>query len=66
MAGVCWRVQTNSSKNGKINVKNICEIFYVVSVHMSGEILEYSKVWDDIGLMKIKVAFYFCLVGRIQ
>ena len=22
MAGVCWRVQTNSSKNGKMNVNN--------------------------------------------
>ena len=35
-----------------------CEMFYVVSVHISGEILEYWKVWDNTVLMEIKVTFF--------
>ena len=48
-----------SRKNWKDERKNIiCGIFYVVSVRMSGEILEDQKVWDDTGLMEIKVTFF--------
>ena len=37
----CRKIQGN----GKYECKNIiCEIFYIVSVRMSGEILEYRKV----------------------
>ena len=39
----CWKMQINTRKTGKIIRKNIiCKIFYIVSVHMSGEIL---TVW---------------------
>ena len=41
-SNVCWQDKTNVGKMGNMNV----EIFYVVSVHMSGEIiLKDWKVW---------------------
>ena len=41
-----------------MNVKIICEIFYVVSVRISGEILDDQKFWDDTDMIEIKVKFF--------
>ena len=35
------------------------EILYVVSVYMPGEMLKYQKVWDNTGLMEIKITCFF-------
>ena len=40
-----------------------CEIFFVVSVRMLGEILENQKLWDNMVPMEIQ-ATYFCLFCR--
>ena len=39
--------------------KNIlCEIFYVVTVRVSVKILKDQKVWDDTGMMEIRVVCF--------
>ena len=61
MEGVCWRVQKNVHKMGKMNV----EIFYVVPVLMSGEIiLEYQKVGPYGPDRNQGHLFFVCLVKR--
>ena len=51
-------MHTNASKTRNMNVKIICEIFYVVSVRISGEILDDQKLWDDTDMIEIKVTFF--------
>ena len=41
-----------------MNVKNIREILYVVSIHISGEILENQKFRDDTGNMETEVTCF--------
>ena len=58
----CWRVQKNVRETGKRNI----EIFYVVSVCMSGEIiLEYRKVGRYGPDRNQGNLFFVCLVGII-
>ena len=52
----------------KYERKNIrCEILYVVTVCMSGLFLEDQKVWDDTGLVEIKITcFLFVLQEEVD
>ena len=55
------RVLENAEKykeNWKDECKIICENLYVVYVRMSGEILEDWKLWDNTGLMEIRVTCF--------
>ena len=53
---LCWRVHTNVRKTVKMKFKSIlCEIFYLVTARMSGKISEDQYVWDDTGLMEIRI-----------
>ena len=61
MAGVCWRVKKNVRKTGNTNV----EIFYVVSVRISGEIFIEDWKFGQYGPDRNQVHLFFvCLVGR--
>ena len=56
---ILWMVQKNSNKTRENERKNIlCEIFYVVSVRISGEILEDQNFWDGTNLMEIRVTCF--------
>ena len=60
------RIVLESADKYKYNCKDkhkniLCKIFYVVSVCMYREILEYQHVLDNMGLMEITVTF--CLFG---
>ena len=63
--GECIQMQ----ENWKDKHKNIlCEISYVVSVHMTGEMLKDQKVWDNTGLMENKITCFciFCMNNPIK